>query len=137
LPTKTGARTILKHLTARILGHWPTTRLILRGDSHYGRAEAMEWAENNGVGYIFGLAGNTALGARVAEVVEELRFHHARSSEEKLRTYTSFMYQARSWAKPRRVVARIEVSLQPDAKEDGQRSILLAHVYPFGAFAHG
>jgi hypothetical protein len=31
------------------------------------------------------------------------------------------MYQARSWAKPRRAVAGIEVSLQPDAKEDGQR----------------
>jgi hypothetical protein len=25
------------------------TRIVWRGDSHYGRVEAMEWAENNGV----------------------------------------------------------------------------------------
>ena len=37
-----------------------------RGDSHYGRVEGMEWAEDNGVDYIFGLAGNTTLDALVA-----------------------------------------------------------------------
>jgi Transposase DDE domain group 1 len=30
------------------------------------------------------------------------------------RTYTSFMYQANSWVRPRKVVARLECSLQPD-----------------------
>ena len=27
--------------------HWPKTRIVWRGDSHYGRVEAMDWAENN------------------------------------------------------------------------------------------
>ena len=49
-----------------------------------------------------------------AETADNLRFHHAASSEAKLRTYTSFMYQANSWARPRKVVARLECSLQPD-----------------------
>src|ERR1700683_2382649 len=31
----------------------------------YRRVEAMEWAENNGVDYIFGLAGNTTLALRI------------------------------------------------------------------------
>jgi hypothetical protein len=74
----------------------------------------MEWAEENGDDYIFGLAGNAALDALVAETADNLRFHHASSSEEKLRTYTSFMYQASSWTRPRKVVARLECSLQPE-----------------------
>ena len=85
-----------------------------RGDSHYGRVEAMEWAENNGVDYIFGLAGNTTLDALVAETADNLRFHHAKSNQTKLRTYASFFYQAGSWDRPRKVVARLECSLQPD-----------------------
>ena len=41
-----------------------------RGDSHYGRVEAMEWAEDNDADYIFGLAGNAALDALVAETAD-------------------------------------------------------------------
>jgi hypothetical protein len=108
-------RTVIKHVTRRIKQHWPKTRIIWRGDSHYGRVEAMEWAEDNGADYIFGLAGNTALDALVAGVADNLRFHHAKSRKEKLRNFTSFMYQASSWKRPRKVVARLECSLQPDA----------------------
>src|SRR4030088_3113072 len=35
------------------------------------------------------------------------------SSTAKLRTYGSFLYQAGSWRRPRKVVARLECSLQP------------------------
>ena len=110
----TEVRTVIKHVTRRIRSHWPATRLVWRGDSHYARAEAMEWAENNGVGYIFGLAGNSVLDGLVAETADHLRFHHALGSEDKLRTYESFEYRAKSWSKPRRVIARLEVSMQPD-----------------------
>ena len=55
------ARILLKHLVRRIRRHWPRTRLTFRGDSHYGRTEAMAWCEENGVDYIFGLAGNAVL----------------------------------------------------------------------------
>jgi Transposase DDE domain group 1 len=114
-PKGTEVRTVVKHVTKHLRKHWPHTRIIWRGDSHYGRVEAMEWAEDNGEDYIFGLAGNAALDALVAETADNLRFHHARSSKAKLRTYASFMYQATSWKCPRKVVARLECSLQPDA----------------------
>ena len=64
--------------------HWPNTRIVWRGDSHYGRVEAIEWAEDNDAEYIFGLAGNAALDALVAEAADNLRFHHAMSSKAKL-----------------------------------------------------
>ena len=55
-PSGAEVRILLKHLVRRIRRHWPRTRLTFRGDSHYGRTEAMAWCEANGVDYIFGLA---------------------------------------------------------------------------------
>jgi len=112
-PKGSEVRTVIRHVTKRLRRHWPKTRIVWRGDSHYGRVEAMEWAEDHDADYIFGLAGNTALDALVAETAVNLRFHHAMSSKAKLRTYASFLYQAGSWGRPRKVVARLECSLQP------------------------
>lgn len=112
-------RTVVKHVMRRICKHWPKTRLIWRGDSHYGRHEVMEWAENNDTDYIFGLAGNNVLDARVAKTADYLRVQHAFSTEPKMRCYMSFEYQAGSWSRPRRAVARLEVSLQADPNAEG------------------
>ena len=65
--------TVIKHVTRRLRRHWPKTRLVWRGDSHYGRVEAMDWAEEHGADY-FGLAGNAALDALAAETAVNLRF---------------------------------------------------------------
>ena len=118
-PNGTEVRTVVKHVTRRIRRHWPKTRLIWRGDSHYGRDEAMTWCEDNGAGYILGLAGNSVLDAMLEETCDHLRFWHAIGTDEKLRCYTSLQYKAMSWSRPRRVIARIECSLRPDAKEPG------------------
>ena len=120
-PKGTEVRCVIKHVTKRLRQHWPSTRIVWRGDSHYGRVEAMEWAENHGTDYIFGLAGNATLDALVSDTAENLRFHHAMSSQTKLRTYASFTYQAGSWGRPRKVVARLECSLQPDTDPTGMR----------------
>jgi Transposase DDE domain group 1 len=90
----TEVRTVIKHVTKLLMRHWPKTRFVWRGDSHYGRVEAMDWVEDNGTDYIFGLTGNTTLDALVAETADNLRFHHAISGKAKLRTFASFTYQA-------------------------------------------
>jgi len=118
-PKGSEVRTVIRHVTKRLRRHWPNTRLVWRGDSHYGRVEAMDWAEEHGADYIFGLAGNAALDALTAETAVNLRFCHALSRKPKLRTYASFLYQAGSWRRPRKVVARLECSLQPG--ENGMR----------------
>jgi hypothetical protein len=48
------------------------------GWGFYGRVEAMEWAEDDGVDYILGLAGNTTLDALVAETADNLPFQPKR-----------------------------------------------------------
>lgn len=107
-------RTVIKHLTKRILRSWKKANIVWRGDSHYGRVEAMDWCDANGIGYIFGLSGNSALDKEVTEISDHLRFWHAWSAEPKLRCYTSFEHRVGSWSKPRRVIARIEASMHPD-----------------------
>lgn len=58
-PGKTPAgkeiRRHLPRLVRRIRARWPTTRILIRGDGHYGRAQVMGWCENNGIDYLCGL----------------------------------------------------------------------------------
>ena len=62
---------VLRHVIRRIRARWPKVDILVRGDSHYGRPEAMSWCERNRVGYVFGLAGNKVLLRRVAGLAEE------------------------------------------------------------------
>ena len=113
-PNGAEVRTVIKHLTKRILKAWKKADIVWRGDSHYGRVEAMDWCDEHDVGYIFGFAGNSVLDAMVAEAADHLRFWHALSDQPKLRCYKALEYKAGSWSAPRRVIARIEASLHPD-----------------------
>ena len=117
-PNGREVRTVIKHLTKRIQKTWSSANIVWRGDSHYGRAEAMDWCDDNGVGYIFGFPGNSVLDAEVAETADHLRFWHAQSDAPKSRCYKTLWYKAGSWSAPRRVIARIEASMHPDPTPD-------------------
>ncbi len=94
-PNGVEVRTVIKHLTMRIRKNWQQSapkkepNIVWRGDSHYGRAEGMDWCDANGVGYIFGFAGNSVLDAMVADTARHLRFWHAISDQPKLRCKSS------------------------------------------------
>ena len=62
---------VLRHVIGRIRARWPAVEIIVRGDSHYGRSEAMAWCERKRIGYIFGLAGNSVLLRRVSPLAED------------------------------------------------------------------
>ena len=109
-PSGVEVRTLLKHLTRRIRRRWPRTRLTFRGDSHYRRREAMDWCEDNGVDYIFGLAGNAALHALAYQTADDLKVRRAEAGVDRMRGFASFDYAARSWRRERRVVARLEAT---------------------------
>ena len=109
-PSGVEVRTLIKHLTRRIRRHWPRARLTFRGDSHYGRREAMDWCEDNGVDYIFGLAGNAVLHGLAYETADDLKVRRAEAGAERMRGFASFAYAAGSWSRQRRVVARLEAT---------------------------
>ena len=109
-PTGKEIRGHLRRLVRRIRAHWPTTRILIRGDGHYGRAQVMAWCELNGVDYVFGLAGNAVLKRLVDETADDIRTRRALEHKPALRGYAETRYKAKSWKAKRRVCARIEAT---------------------------
>ena len=109
-PDGTEVRGHLRRLVRRIRMHWPQTQITFRGDSHYGRKEAMEWCEQNGVRYIFGLAPNKVLAEQIFPRLDECCVRRAIGQLDKVRDFTTTRYAAKSWSRLRRVVARIEAT---------------------------
>jgi hypothetical protein len=110
-PSGKEARTILKHVIKRIRRHWPKVHILVRGDSHYGRDEVMQWCEENqGVDYVFGFAGNEVLDALTRAAADAIAVQRALSGQDKVRGFKALRYGAKSWGKERRFVARIEAT---------------------------
>jgi hypothetical protein len=103
---------VLRHVVRAIRGRWPRVDILVRGDSHYGRPEAMTWCERNRVGYVFGLAGNKVLLAKSADLAEDAAMSRVQGAAAKVRRFGAFRYAARSWHAERRVIARLEASAQ-------------------------
>lgn len=103
---------VLRHVVRAIRARWPRVDILVRGDSHYGRHEAMSWCERNRVGYVFGLAGNTVLLGRVIDLAEDAAMGRLAGEAAKVRRFSEFRYAARTWKVERRVIARIEASAQ-------------------------
>lgn len=109
-PSGQEVRALLRRLIKRIRKHWPDTHITIRGDSHYGREEAMSWCEANGIDYIFGLAGNSVLDRLVERNADDIRTRRAQEQLAVLRGFAETRYAAKSWARQRRVAARLEAS---------------------------
>lgn len=109
-PTGEEVRGYLRRLVRRIRRHWPATRLILRGDGHYGRPEVMDWCDTQGIDYVFGLPGNAVLARAVEEAADDIRTRRALTANPCLRGYTEARYRAKSWKTERRACARIEAT---------------------------
>ncbi|MBM3539347.1 MAG: IS1380 family transposase [Alphaproteobacteria bacterium] len=110
-PSGTEVRAILKHVIGRIRKNWPRVEVLVRGDSHYARPEALDWLEDEGFAYAFGLSGNAALQTLAAPFAEGAAVRRALAgANAKVRRYAAFAYAARSWHRSRRVVARAEAS---------------------------
>jgi hypothetical protein len=102
---------VLRHVIRAIRARWPRVEIIVRGDGHYSRPEAMAWCERNRVGYIFGLGGNKVLLGHVTDLADQAAVERAEGKAEKVRLHGEFRYTAKSWKKiDRRVIARVEAS---------------------------
>lgn len=111
-PRGTEVALVLKHVVRAIRRRWPRVDIVIRGDSHYARPEAMDWLERNRVGYVFGLAGNRVLLDRVARMAEAVAVRRAEEGCERVRGFADLTYAARSWKAERRVIARVEATRQ-------------------------
>ena len=109
-PTGKEVRGHLRRLFRRIRRHWPSTRITIRGDGHYGRPEVMDWCDGNGIDYVFGLPGNAVLARAVEEAADDIRTRRAETANPCLRGYAETRYRAKSWKTERRACARVEAT---------------------------
>src|SRR5712675_1896601 len=81
------------------------TRLYFRGDAAFANPEIYEFLEAEGMGYAIRLPANRVLQDKIGYL---LKRPVARPPQDVRRCYASFRYQAGSWTKLRRVVAKVE-----------------------------
>src|ERR1700757_2035397 len=77
----------LRRLLRAIREHWPHTHVTIRGDSHYARPEVMEWCDENGIDFVFGLAGNDVLRRLVEPIADDVRVRRAEAGAAAVRCY--------------------------------------------------
>jgi hypothetical protein len=98
-----GWRAVLEPVVARYRGI--VKRLYFRGDAAFANPETYEFLEAEGAGYTIRLPANRVLQERIGHL---LKRPPGRPPHKVRRYYASFSYQAQSWNKPRRVVAKVE-----------------------------
>ena len=98
-----GWRLVLEPVIARYRD--TVKRLYFRGDAAFANPEIYEFLEAEGIGYTIRLPANSVLQNRIGYL---LRRPVGRPPHEVRRSFASFSYQAKSWNKPRRVVAKVE-----------------------------
>ena len=101
---------ILRHVIRRIRHNWPRVRITVRGDGHYGTPDGMEFLEDQGCGYIFGLSGNARLSKIGHPWCEDAAVRRALSGKDRLRRFFQVGYRAKSWSRERKVIARVEAT---------------------------
>jgi len=98
-----GWREVLEPVVSRYRGR--VKRLYFRGDAAFANPEVYEFFEAEGMSYTIRLPANRVLQDKIGHL---LKRPVGRPPQEVRRYYSSFSYQAGSWNKPRRVVAKVE-----------------------------
>jgi len=96
-------RSVLVPVIARYRGRGLV--LYFRGDAAFAKPELYELLEAEGMGYAIRLPANAVLQERIGHLLTRPVGRPPRKPQV---FHASFSYQAQSWTKPRRVVAKVE-----------------------------
>jgi hypothetical protein len=94
---------VLKPVVERYRGK--VSRIYFRADAGFANPDVYEYLEAEGIKYAIRLPANSVLQERIGDL---LKRPVGRPSNDVRRSYSTFTYQAGSWSKPRRVVAKVE-----------------------------
>lgn len=101
--------TIVTHLRAA----WPDVVILVRGDTGLAVPALYEYCEREGLLYALGYASNEVLKARTESALADLEtYYHWYSHREPHVQHFAVVedYQAASWSRPRRIVAKLEIN---------------------------
>ena len=110
----------LEPILDEYLNKYPDAAMFLRGDSGFATDELYSLCETHGTSYAIRLKENGVLCKLASEIESELDDLTTENIVDHAVVYGEFMYKAKSWDYPRRVVCKIE-------KPAGQ----MLHLYTF------
>ena len=103
-----GAVEEVARIVAHIRERWPKVRILVRADSGFAREELMAWCEAHGVHFLFGLAKNPRLIAKISSEMARAEAKSRRTGKP-ARCFKDFRWTTLdSWSRERRVVAKAE-----------------------------
>lgn len=108
-----GAEATLQTIVQALRTAWPHVTILVRGDSGLATPAVYEYCEAQGLLYAFGYASNDVLKARTAPALNDLETYYAfyQHREPAVQRFEVIEdYQAQSWWRPRRIVAKIEIN---------------------------
>jgi hypothetical protein len=98
---------ILKRIIWQIRARFPELEISIRADAGFAKPEVYEYCEQAGIGYLIGISRNERLEEQNEKLMQWACWLY-RITGDKQRLISSFEYQADSWSKPRRVIAKAE-----------------------------
>jgi Transposase DDE domain group 1 len=112
-PKGTEIHTFLRRLLRAIRASWPSTRILIRADSHYCCPEVIDFCRANGLDFIFGVAPTSTLRRHVLTLeASTAARYEAGIKIGKVRRFKEFLDCAASWSRVERIIARVEVGDQ-------------------------
>jgi hypothetical protein len=102
-----GALAVLKRLIKKLKKVYPEALILFRADAGFAVPALYRYLERQNIRYAIGFITNNRVAAQAAPLLEKARIAY-QTTGEKQRRFTSFSYQAESWTKPRRIIAKVE-----------------------------
>ena len=100
---------IVKRLVAYLREAWPDVAIFLRGDAHFSSPQVQDFCETQGLYFIVGQTANTRLLDLAKPLMEKTKSLYAQTGKP-VRLFTSFYYQAKTWACARRILCKAEIT---------------------------
>ena len=127
---------ILERLVKKLREAWPNTLILFRGDSHFASPDVFSWIETQeNMEFVTGLASNEMLQKMARPIVEKAKERYERL-QTPIKLFYSFRYQARSWARPYRIILKLEINEKGKnlrfvvtSLEEAKASVLYNEIY--------
>jgi hypothetical protein len=102
-----GALAVLKRLIKKLKKVYPEALMLFRADAGFAVPALYRYLERQNIRYAIGFITNNRVAAQAAPLLEKARIAY-QTTGEKQRLFNSFSYQAESWTRPRRIIAKVE-----------------------------
>ena len=101
------ALAVLKRLIKKLKKAYPGALILLRADAGFAVPALYRYLERQDIRYVIGFITNNRVLAQAAPLLEKAQRQYQETAE-KQRLFTSFSYQAESWTRSRRIIAKVE-----------------------------